>query len=317
MTELNKTIDDKKYTPVEICSVNELASRDPERLVAASERYYNDQVMRAAQIIRRDANYRFVLLCGPSASGKTTTAYKLKKRLIEIGAGARVVSMDNFFMGIEAYPKLPNGKPDMESILTLDLDLLNESFDKLLQTGETKLPTFDFVAQRRSFEQHHVKLEPGDVLIMEGIHALNPQVLKRIPRENVFRMYVSVRSKFVENGEKIMVPKDIRLTRRIVRDHKFRGWPPESTLEQWEHVLEGERENINPYRDDVDFKMDNTIDYEVCVWHQLLNELLKNREKYKAYPDIDRLFESLMRFQELDYKLIPEDSLLREFIGAE
>jgi len=268
-------------------------------------------------MIRDRRECKFVLLCGPSASGKTTTAHKLKHRLIGLGVGARVISMDNFFMGIEKYPKLPNGKPDMESVEALDLELLNICFEKLQKQGEAALPTFDFAAQKRCLESHHVSLSQGDVLIMEGIHALNPQVLSNIPGQNIFRVYVSVRSKFINGDEVILTPKDIRLTRRMVRDHKFRGWPPHSTLEQWEHVLEGERENINPYRDDVDLKMDNTIDYEVCVWHGLLTGLLKDRKKYEMYPEIQRILQGLLRFPRLDYNLIPCNSLLREFIGEE
>jgi len=312
-----KNILEKKYTPVEIEGIVELAVRDPQHLVDNSEEFYNNQVLRAAEHISRRPECKFVLLCGPSASGKTTTAHKLKHRIIHQGRGARVISMDNFFKGIESYPKLPNGKPDMENVETLDMELLNRCFEELMQTGESRLPTFDFVAQQRSLESHHVRLEAGDVLIMEGIHALNPMVLNRIPRENVYRIYVSVRSKFINGGETILIPKDIRLMRRMVRDHNFRGWPPESTLEQWVHVLEGERQYIDPYRDDVDIKMDNTIDYEICVWHDLLNSLLSDREKYAVYPEIDRIFDALMRFPCLDYKLIPKNSLLREFIGGE
>lgn len=310
-----KTILEKKYTPVEIAGINELAILDPAGLVEKAEDYYNTQVLTAARTIKARTGCKFVLLCGPSASGKTTTAHKLGRRLVELGVGARVVSMDNFFMGINSYPKLPNGKPDMESIKALDLPLLNRCFGELMKKGESTLPTFDFERQQRSMQAEHVRLDDGDVLIMEGIHALNPEVLCDIPKENVFHIYVSVRSKFINGDEVILIPKDIRLMRRMVRDHKFRGWPPLSTLEQWTHVLEGERKNIDPYRDDVDLKMDNTIDYEVCVWHDLLNALLEDKEKYEAYPEIRRIFEGLLRFPKLDYHLIPENSLLREFLG--
>ena len=312
-----RTILEKKYTPVEIAGINEMAAADPNALVETAEEYYNKQVLCAAESIKAKRCCKFVLLCGPSASGKTTTAHKLKHRLISLGIGARVVSMDNFFRGVEAYPKLPDGKPDMESVKALDLDCLNACFEQLMETGEAQLPVFDFSRQRRSDERHHVTLREGDILIMEGIHALNPDVLKRIPRENVYRLYVSVRSKFINGEEVILIPKDIRLMRRMVRDHKFRGWPPVATLEQWAHVLEGERVGIDPYRDDVDLKMDNTIDYEVCVWHDLLTDLLEDRKVYEMYPEIERIFEGLTRFPQIDYKLIPQNSLLREFIGEE
>ncbi len=316
MREINET----KYTRLDIAHVTEKAVKNPQELVRVSEEYYNSQVLSAAVTIQKNMpKYKFILLCGPSASGKTTTAHKLKHRLIDCGVGARVVSMDNFFTGIENYPKLPDGKPDMESIQALDLELLNRCFGQLLHQGESKLPVYDFANQRQILDQHHVVLGENDILIMEGIHALNPEVLSEIPRENIFRMYVSVRTKFINGEEEILIPKDIRLMRRMVRDHKFRGWPPLSTLEQWAHVLEGERVNINPYRDDVDLKMDNTIDYEVCVWHHLLQSLLSdgNREKYEQYPEIQRIFQGLTRFPSVDYRFIPQNSLLREFIGEE
>lgn len=312
-----KEIIEKKYTPLEIGPINRLAVEDPARLVELSEDYYNRQVLAAATAVCENPAFRFVLLCGPSASGKTTTAYKLKHAIIARGVGARVVSMDDFFKGMESYPRLPGGRPDFESVEALDMDLLNACFEELMRTGESRFPVYDFTVSRQKRGEHHMALGPGDILIMEGIHALNPDVLADIPRENVFRMYVSVRTKFMEGSEVILIPKDIRLMRRMVRDNNFRNYPPLSTLEQWVHVLEGERININPYRDDVNMKMDNTIDYEVCVWHELLEGLLSSvdRREYEQYPEIDRIFSGLTRFPKLDHTLIPRDSLLREFIG--
>lgn len=315
-----KAIIEKKYTPVEIETVSRMAAQDPAGFVRTSEEYYNSQVMSAATTIRENMpRYKFILLCGPSASGKTTTAHKLKHRLIAQGVGARVVSMDNFFTGMESYPKLPDGTPDMESIQAVDLSLLNSCFNELLETGRSLFPVFDFVAQEQRLAVHEMSLGDGDVLIMEGINALNPNVLKDISRDNIFRIYVSVRTKFVEAGEKVLVPKDIRLIRRMVRDYKFRNYAPVETLEYWKHVVAGERINIDLYRDDVNLKMDNTIDYEVCVWRNMLHNLLEsvNLADYEAYPELERIFQGLTRFPEMDYELIPGNSLLREFIGED
>ncbi|MCL2857274.1 MAG: nucleoside kinase [Oscillospiraceae bacterium] len=309
---------DKKYTPLEVAGIVEMATKDPDSLVERSERYYHHQVEAAMMLVKKNLpNYKFVLLCGPSASGKTTTAYKLKDSLIQNGVGARVVSMDDFFLGIKAYDKLPDGTPDMESIKALDLELLNKCFGQLLRTGKSVLPTFNFEAQTQIREARQVEIPEGGVLIMEGIHALNPGVLCEIPRENVMHIYASVRSKFVCGGENILIPSDIRLMRRLVRDDKFRGYPPASTLQAWENVLEGERKNINPYRDDVEIKLDNTIDYEVCVWHYMLQSHLDiaGPEGYADHLAIERIFKGLMRFPSVDPAKIPEDSLLREFIG--
>ena len=310
----------KKYTPLPIKEIITMAKNDPHELVRASEAYYNQQVLSAAHKIAINPEYRFVLLCGPSASGKTTTAHKLKHRLMGYGAGARVVSMDDFFMGIQYYPKLTDGEPDMESFECIDHDLLNDCFEELMKTGETNFPIFDFAQQKRSEKKHHVQLGKKDILIMEGIHALNPEILSNIPQEKIFRIYVSVRTKFVDKKDKtILVPKDIRLTRRIVRDYNFRNYSPAQTLHSWVNVVAAERINIDRYRDDVDLKIDNTIDYEVCIWHRLLKGLLNSVQDgdYDEHPQVERIFEALTHFPEIDYMLIPKNSLLREFIGKD
>lgn len=309
---------EKKYTRIDIQGVKALALEDPARLVEKSEGYYNAQVLSAAKTIAQNEKYKFVLLCGPSASGKTTTAHKLRHCLSGLGKGGRVISMDNFFTGIDSYPLRENGTPDLESVYSMDLDLLNKCFDRLMAQGESMFPIYDFTEQMQKRNAHHVVLGEGDVLIMEGIHALNPMVLSRIPPERIFRLYVSVRTKFVEGEEEVLKPKDIRLMRRLVRDNNFRNYPPESTLRQWMYVLEGERENIDPYRDDVDLKMDNTLDYEVCVWHEQLESLLQtvDRDSFQAYPEMQRILDALTRFPQVCHDFIPRNSLLREFIGA-
>jgi len=313
-----KEIIERKYTPLEIAGICDMAQDDPDALVLRSEQYYHHQVDWAMLHVKKNMpNYKFVLLCGPSASGKTTTAHKLEQSLINNGISASVISMDNFYKGIASYPLLPSGEPDMESVKALDIDLLNECFSQLLRTGRSLLPVFDFAKQEQRLAEYRVEIGDNDVLIMEGIHALNPEVLKDIPTQNILRIYASVRSKFVCGDEKILIPQDIRLMRRMVRDNNFRNYPPLSTLRSWENVLAGERKNINPYRDDVDLKMDTTIDYEVCVWRDMLKNQLEITDpgQYAEYPAIDRIFRGLVRFPRVDAAKIPKDSLLREFIG--
>ncbi|MDL2247906.1 nucleoside kinase [Bacteroides sp. OttesenSCG-928-J23] len=308
---------EKKYTPLEIGPINRLAEKDPTLLVQMSEEYHQRQVNAAATAICENPKFKFVLLCGPSASGKTTTAHKIKQAIRERGVGARVVSMDDFFMGKDNYPLREDGKPDFESVKAMDICHLNECYRELMETGKSNFPTYDFTSGKQLRGTHPIELGPGDILILEGIHALNPEVLADIPRENVFRLYVSVRTKFKCGDEVILIPKDIRLMRRLVRDNNFRNYPPLSTLEQWAYVLAGEKVNIDPYRDEVNMKMDNTIDYEVCVWHDMLQGLLgsERRAEYERFVEIDRIFKALTRFPKIDHELIPQDSLLREFIG--
>lgn len=313
-----REIIDTSYSTVDIHEVNRQAKEDPKAFVQRSEEFYNSQVMEAAKRIKAgNGRYVFVLLSGPSASGKTTTAHKLKHRLATLGGSARVVSMDNFFTGMRNYPQLEDGTPNMESIEAMDLNLLNSCFEELLETGESMFPVFDFETQTQTLAAEKMNLNSGDVIIMEGIHSLNPLVLEGIPDENIFRMYVSVRAKFVEGEKEILRPGDIRLLRRMVRDYKFRNYDPVETLEYWHNVRANERTNMDPYRDAVDLKMDNTIDYEVCVWRELLKELLssEHKEEIQGHPELVHIFDGLVHFEQMDFNLIPDNSLLREFIG--
>ena len=313
-----RAINEKKYSVLEIDTVNRQAQENPANLVTQSEAYYNSQVMRAAEMIKDAAGqYRFILLCGPSASGKTTTAHKLKHRLIAHGVGADVLSMDDFYRGMEYYPKMADGNPDMESVQALDMDLLNYCFDQLAQRGQAMFPLFDFATQKRTLEAQPISLPPGHVLIIEGIHALNPQVLAHVPPEQIYRIYVSVRTKFMSGADTVLVPKDIRLMRRMVRDSKFRNYPPIHTVRYWDHVVASEKINIDLYRDDVNLKMDNTIDYEVCVWHQILKDTLEHVDDdvYDQYPQLALIQKGLRLFCGVDQGLIPSNSLLWEFIG--
>ena len=314
MREINET----SYSTVSIDEINDLAVNDAQALVERSENYYNTQLDTVVDTIKNsDGAYQIILICGPSASGKTTAAHKLKDRLIANGIGSSVVSMDNFFKGIKFYPLRPNGKPDMEAVETMDLDLMNRCMGELIEKGRAKFPIFNFEKQEKEEDAHEIVLNNNDVLILEGIHALNPDILKGIPQEKVFRMYISVRTKFMNGSNCILRPNEIRLIRRMVRDYLFRDYSAVHTIEYWNHVIKSEKTNIDPYRDDVEFKMDTTIDYEVCCWHKLLHNKIDDfiMEDIEEYESMRKITDGLLKFHELDTDLIPKDSLLREFIG--
>jgi uridine kinase len=186
-----------------------------------------------------------------------------------------------------------------------------------METGRAKFPIFDFATQAINLEAQDVTLGEGDVLIMEGIHAPNPNVLKHIGREHVFRMYCSVRTKFVSGDETVLVPKDFRLMRRMVRDYNSAIICLCTRCATGSMWWKARKINIDTYRDDVEMKLDNTIDYEVCVWREVLDGLLRSSalENNGEYPELTRIFEALTRFEQVDHLLIPKNSLLREFIG--
>lgn len=290
-------------------------AKDPERFVANCERDYMSQIQSVVnEIIYNGA--RVVMLAGPSSSGKTTTAHKISKCFSERGIKAPVVSLDDFFLGKAHYQRLPNGLLDMESINTLDLKLINQVFAQLTKTGEADFPLFDFENSCRKEEVNHISLGENDVLVVEGLHALNPLLTESIDAKDVYKVYVSTRTQFMYKGEEVLTPKDNRLIRRIVRDHNFRNRAPKKTLDDWVNVLDGEKKYIYEFRDNADFKIDSALNYEGCIFHHYILPLVDELKGDPTYGGkIRQIVEILEAFDDIDFSYIPEDSLLREFIG--
>ncbi|MBP0980643.1 MAG: hypothetical protein J5968_00400, partial [Oscillospiraceae bacterium] len=285
--------------------------------IARCEKDYYHQIDRVVErVLDSRGRIRVILLAGPSSSGKTTTANKLSEEFFKIGINAPVVSLDDFFLGKENYPKLPDGSPDMEALEALDLPLINKLVKELMETGEAVFPTFDFAISRRSDVTHTVTLGEGGVLILEGLHAINPRLLDSISDNKIFRLFVSVRTKYLDDEKEVLVPKDVRLIRRMVRDHKFRNQSPLETLLGWRDVLDGEEKYIYPYRDSVDFKIDSALDYEACVFHHYILPMLESLKDDAVYSGkVKQVVDILEAFDDIDYTYIPKNSLLREFIG--
>lgn len=311
-----KIINKYKNSHIDISEINELV-KNPQMFIARCEKDYYHQIDRVVErILDSRGRIRVILLAGPSSSGKTTTANKLSEEFFKIGINAPVVSLDNFFLGKENYPKLPDGSPDMEALEALDLPLINKLVKELMETGEAVFPTFDFATSRRSEVTHTVKLGEGGVLILEGLHAINPRLLDSISENKIFRLFVSVRTKYLDDDREVLVPKDVRLIRRMVRDHKFRNHSPLETLLGWRDVLDGEEKYIYPYRDSVDFKIDSALDYEACVFHHYILPMLESLKDDAVYSGkVKQVVDILEAFDDIDYTYIPKNSLLREFIG--
>ncbi|MBR6736486.1 MAG: nucleoside kinase [Oscillospiraceae bacterium] len=310
-----KIIIENKNSRIQMSEINELA-KEPEKFVLACEETYNSQLRALVDKLMADKKRCVVLLAGPSSSGKTTTAHKITELLKERGRPAHVISLDDFFLGMEYYPKLPDGTPDTECVEALDLPLINETFSTLVSTGKAVFPTFDFTTSSRGKDTYTVELGEDGVVVVEGLHALNPRLVEALPPDTLFRAYVSTRTVYLDGEREVLTPKDARFVRRMVRDHYFRGRAPIDTLLGWKDVLGGEEKYIYPFRDTVDHKIDSSFDYEACVFHHyvlpILEDLKKNTVSHaKAYQLVNMLEE----FDDIDYKYIPENSLLREFIG--
>ena len=289
----------------------------PETFIKDCEANYQFQLdMVAEKLCSNDNHCSIILLSGPSASGKTTTAHKLSRTFEKRGVKAPVISLDDFFLGKENYQKLPDGSLDMESIRTLDIPHLKFCLTELLKNGICEFPIFDFKTSRRSENTNRIELAENDILIIEGIHALNPLLTEGIPDDRIIKIYVSVRTKFVNGEESIFEPKTIRLMRRMLRDKRERNHSPEETLQMWNNIVQGEIKYIDPFRDDVDVKIDTTLDYEPCIFHNFLYPLLdKIDESNGDLHELLKMYYGLEMFTDIDENLLPENSLLREFVG--
>lgn len=305
-----------RYSRVQLDEINKKAL-NPTNFVKECENNYQLQLdMVVDKICNHEKHYSIILLSGPSASGKTTTAHKLSQTFAKNNVNAPVISLDDFFLGKEHYQRLPDGSLDMESVHTLDLALLHHCLSTLLNTGECDFPIFDFEKSSRASEINHIKLAPKDILIIEGIHALNPILRKGLSEDRILKVYVSVRTKFLSGEQSVFEPKTIRLMRRMIRDSRARNHPPEETLKMWNNIVEGEVKYINPFRDNADIKIDTTLDYEPCIFHNFLYPLLDKIPKDNVnIIELVRVFYALEMFEDIDESLLPPNSLLREFVG--
>ncbi len=310
-----KIISKDRNSRIDIREIN-LMARQPARFISDCENAYESQIMELARLTASRSHCRIVLLAGPSSSGKTTTAHKITQALEQLGVPAQVVSLDDFFLGMEFYPKLPDGTPDMESVDALDLPLINETFSTLLREGTAMFPTFDFTVSRRAEKQNRIELGEHGVIVVEGLHALNPRLVEALDPDALLRVYVSTRTVYLDGEREVLTPKDARLIRRMVRDHNFRGRRPLETLLGWKDVLDGEKKYIYPFRDTVDYKIDSSFDYEGCVFHHYILPMLEELKDDAVYRGkVRQIVDLLEAFDDIDYLYIPKKSLLREFIG--
>ena len=198
----------------------------------------------------------------PSASGKTTSAHCLAKALVQQGTPAQVVSLDNFFKGAAYYPKMPDGTLDYENLETLDLPLIKQCLHQLSETGKTELPIYDFATEQRADAVEPIDLQ-GGVCIVEGIHALNPELTGLVPDDQIYRIYAGLREEYCIDGRRVINTQDIRLCRRTLRDAAARGRSPAKTLSMWDRVLDGETRYIKGFKTTADFLLDTSFTYEL------------------------------------------------------
>ena len=292
---------------------------DPAAFIEEGDAQYRAKVEKAAQmIIDNRKNSPIVLLSGPSGSGKTTTAMKIADELRRRGVGTYHVGMDDYFKTIDpdTVPRTPEGEMDLESPLCLDMELLNRHFTQLSEGKRIFVPKYEFSRKMRIQEPSKaIRLGSDEVVIFEGIHALNDMITERHPE--AFKLYISARSDVMFENRLVFKRTWFRLVRRTVRDYNFRGSDPAETMSMWANVRRGEKANISPYKDKANLQFDTALPYELPVFNRTATELFKSvPEGIDRFDELREVLPALQLFGEIDDKYVAEDSLIREFIGG-
>ena len=292
---------------------------DPKGLIEEGDEQYLRKVEKAADmIVENRKKSPIVLLSGPSGSGKTTTSMKIAEALKKRGVGTHYVAMDDYFKTIDpaTAPRTPEGDLDLESPYCMDMELLNRHFTMLSEGKRIFVPKYEFSRRMRVQEpSKSIKLGSDEVVIFEGIHALNDMITDQHPE--AFKLYISARSDVLFEGKVVFKRTWFRLVRRMVRDYKFRGSDPAETRGMWANVRRGEKLYISPYKDTADFQFDTSTPYEPAVFNRTATELFRSvPEGIERFEELRAVLPALQLFGEIDESLVAADALIREFIGG-
>ena len=289
------------------------------RFIRVNEALHDQALGAIAESIVQQGK-RVVLVAGPSSSGKTTFAGRLSIHLQVLGKRAYRVSMDDYYRNRQEIPREPDGSIDLEAITTLDLPLLSDQINALMQGATVDIPRYSFKTGMREQQGVPLTLGPEDILIIEGIHGLNPEVSRDLPQKLVYRVFVSGLTCLNLDDHNRIRTTDVRLLRRIVRDYQFRGTSPEKTLAMWESVRRGEERWIFPYQEQADVMFNTALHYELPVLsryaYPLLKELSPDTEGYDIAVRLRKILNYMPVLDEAVLSEIPPLSLLREFIGG-
>ena len=286
-------------------------------IVLLTETIASHELLIVAKTIIDKGNVKMVLLAGPSSSGKTTTARKLSMYLKAFGLNPKPLSMDDYFKSRDKTPLMENGKPDFESSEALDIDLFNDHVKKIINGEEVSIPTYNFYKGEPEYLGKKIKLEENDILIVEGLHAINEELTKEIEKDRKFKIYVSPFSNLNIDNHNPVSNTDLRLLRRIVRDNRTRGYSAEHTIAAWRDVRFGEEKYVFPYQEDADYVYNTSLVYEVGVLKLFVEPLLFGIDKSSPYYErVVELLRFLDKFVGIPTDDIPSESILREFIGG-
>lgn len=286
-------------------------------LIKIAEALHEKKVAYIADMIHVRPEIKVILISGPSSSGKTTFSKRLSVQLMVSGLIPKSISLDNYFVDREATPRDENGEWDFESLYALDLDFFHLQMQQLIAGEEIELPFFNFETGKRYFKGEKLKLEKDTLLILEGIHALNPELTKGIPPEALFKIYVSALTTISIDEHNWIPTADTRLLRRIIRDYHYRGYSARDTIGRWGSVRKGEDKWIFPFQENADIMFNSALIFELAVLKRHVMPILEQVPKYcDEYTETHRLLRFLRYFVAINDNEIPPTSLLREFVGG-
>lgn len=300
----------KKMT-INVEEINKESLTNCKNFITDCENKYHEKINNVAEHVKSNLeNSKIVLISGPSSSGKTTTSKILINKLEEKGVHSITISTDDFFVNRWETPKNPDGTFDYENINATNLALLKKCVKELIENKEAYFPTYNFITGESKLHSKKIELKDNTVIIIEGIHALNPILTEDYYFQKSLKIYVCVFSNFVRDEDIVLEAKNLRLTRRILRDSATRGFTPERSIELWNNVLKGEDLYIKPYINNANFVIDTTHPYEALIYKDLIIPQLINISNETSKS----LLNSYQNFESLDKKFIPKNSLLNEFV---
>lgn len=294
-----------------------IANREIDDFIKIAEAFHEKKIARIADhIYELRGQIKWILIAGPSSSGKTTFAKRLAVQLRVNGLRPVTISVDNYFVNRDQTPRDKKGEPDFENIETVDLKLFNEHLERLDKGQEVELPSFNFEKGCREYRGQKLRIEPDQMALVEGIHGLNPRLTESVPPAHKLKIYISALTQLNLDSNNRISTTDNRLIRRMVRDNRFRGNSALATLNMWPNVRHGEKTWIFPYQQQADMAFNSALDYELAVLKPLVEPLLAEVKPHHAqYAEARRLMEFLSSFLSIPDHLVPPTSILREFIG--
>lgn len=303
----------------EVGSLNEKVLKETELkdLILVSEALHEKKIAYIADQIASKKDIKVVLIAGPSSSGKTTFSKRLSIQLRVNGLTPVPISLDDYFLNREDTPKDENGDYNFETIDAIDIKLFNENLNELMKGNEVEIPSYNFKKGKREWLHNKLKLPENGVIVVEGIHGLNPILTSEIEDNNKFKIYISALTQLSLDNHNRIATTDVRKIRRIVRDFLSRGYGGEDTLKMWPSIRKGEKKNIFVYQEEADAMFNSTLVYELSVLKDYaIKELDKIKPESPVYNEAVRLKSFISFFKTIEFKDVPENSILREFIGG-